>query len=105
MFQLALIAKESTDINNFLIPLEILKPEILKLEEEPQNESISAKTERLARNVEERNRFNDSENARIKLEIMTFNGMQMDEADKKIRTMLYLALGSEGKKFFSQKFS
>ena len=69
MFQLALIAKENIDIDNFVIPLEILKPENLHLEEEPQNESSSANTERLARNAEERNRFIDSENARIKLEM------------------------------------
>ena len=105
MFPLASIARENIDIDTLLNPLEFLNPEILQLEEELQNESTTAKTERFARNAEERNRFRDSENVRIKLETKTFNGKRMEDADKKIGSMLYLALGGEDKRFFSQKFS
>ena len=72
MFQLALIAKENIDIDNSLNPLEILKTENLQPEREPQNHSSSAKTKRLVRNAEERNKLNDSEDARIEIETETF---------------------------------
>ena len=104
MFQLALLDKENIDIDNLLNPLELVKQEILKLEEEPQNESKTVKTERLARSAEERNRFKDSENAQITLERKTFKGMRMEEADKKTSSVLYLALGIKGKRVFSQNF-
>ena len=105
MFPLALLAKESIDIDNVLNSLEFLKPEILQLDEEPQNDPTTAKTERLARNSEERSRFNNFENTRIKLETKTFKEMRMEEADKKICSMQYLAPGSEGRRTLSQKFS
>ena len=41
----------------------------------------------------------------IKSETKKFNGMRLEEADKKLRSILYLALGNEGKKLFSQKFT
>ena len=31
--------------------------------------------------------------------------MRLEEADKKLRSILYLALGNEGKKIFGQKFT
>ena len=31
--------------------------------------------------------------------------MQLEKADKKLRSLLYLALGNEGKRFFGQKFT
>ena len=104
MFKLALIAKENIDIDNSIKPLEFLKPEILHMKEELQNEPTTAKTERLARNAEERSSINDSENSRTKLETKTFNGIRVEKADKKIRSMPYLALCSECKRVSSQKF-
>ena len=59
----------------------------------------------LGRNFREQNRFDDKETASIKTETKQFNGMRIEEADKKLLSILYLALGNEGKKIFSQKFT
>ena len=98
MFQLALIAKENID--SLLNPLEFLEPDILQLAGEPQNKSTTAKTERLARNAEVKSRFSDCESSPIKLRTKIFNGMRIEEANKKIQSMLYLALESENKRVF-----
>ena len=66
MFPLALLAKGSIDIDSEINSLEFLEPEILQLDEEPQNDATTAKTERLPRNSEERSRFNNFDNTRNK---------------------------------------
>ena len=86
-------------------PTRIRKARDSKTGGRAQNESKTVKTERLARSAEERNRFNDSENAQITLERKTFKGMRMEEPDKKTSSVLYLALGIKGKRVFSQNFS
>ena len=55
------IAKGNIYIENPLNPSDRLKAEILQLEEEQQNKSTTAKTERIARNIEEKRRFDESE--------------------------------------------
>ena len=57
------------------------------------------------RNVQEQRRYDEEESASIKSETNKFNGMRLEEADKKLRSVLYLALGNEGKRIFGQKFS
>ena len=39
-------------------------------------------------------------NAIIKIEVNMFGGTRQEEVDKKLRSMLFLALGNEGKEFF-----
>ena len=101
MFNLAFIAKENIDNDNLLNPLNFLKLETLQL----LNDSKTAKAERISRNLQEKRRFKESEKIRIKIETKTFNRMRMEEADKKIRSLLYLSLWSEGKRMFVQKFT
>ena len=103
LFQLAI--KENIDIENLLNPSERYHPLPPTLENPPENESDSQKTSRIEKNIREQKRFDDEEMASIKSETKEFNGMRLEEADKKLRSILYLALGNEGKKIFGQKFT
>ena len=47
--------------------------------------------------------YESAEKKRINEVKRKFNGMRRTEADKKLRSILFLALGSEGKRFFTQK--
>ena len=105
LVQLALIAKENIDIENLLNPTEQYHPLPPTLENPPENKTDSQKTSRLERNIREQKRYDDEEMVSIKSETKKFNGMRLEEADKKLRSILYLALGNEGKKIFSQKFT
>ena len=105
LFQLAKIAKENIDIENLLNPTERYHPLPPTLENPPGNETDSQKTSRLERNIREQKRYDDEEIVSIKSETKKFNGMRLEEADKKLRSILYLALGNEGKKIFGQKFT
>ena len=105
LFQLAIIAKENIDIENLLNPTERYHSPPPTLENRPENESDAQKTSRIERNIQEQKRFDDEEMASIKSETKKFNGMRLEEADKKLRSILYLALGNEGKKIFGQKFT
>ena len=102
MFQLAIIAKENIHIENQLNPSDLLKAESLQLEEENQNKSTMAKTERIARNIEEKE---DSTNQKVfKLETKIFNKICIEKSDKKIRSRLNLVLRSEGNRIYAQNF-
>ena len=57
-----------------------MKDESLKLEEEQQNESITAKTEWIAKNSEKIRFFVKSKHFGLKLETKTFNKIRMEEA-------------------------
>ena len=86
LFQLAIIAKENIDIENLLNPTERYHPPPPTLENPPKNESDAQKTSRIESNIQEQKRFNDEEMASIKLETKKFNGMRLEEADKKTKT-------------------
>ena len=58
----------------------------------------------MERNIQEQRRYDDEEAASTKSETKKLNGMRIEEADKKLRSILYLALGNEGKRIFGQKF-
>ena len=60
---------------------------------------------RMDRNVQEQRRYDKEESASVKSETKKFNGMRLEEADKKLQSVLYLALGNEGKRIFGQKFT
>ena len=89
---------------NLLNPAEQYHPLPPTLENPPEYEIDSQKTSRLERNIREQKRYDDEEMASIKSETKKFNGMRLEEADKKLRSIFYLALVNEGKKIFGQKF-
>ena len=105
LFQLAIIAKENIDIENLLNPSERYHPLPPTLENPPENESDAQKPSRTERKIREQKKFDDEEMASIKSETKKFNGMRLEEADKNFRSILYLALGNEGKKIFGRKFT
>ena len=105
LFQLAIIAKENIDMENLLKPTERYHPQRPVLENPPEKESDPQKTSRLERNIREQKRYDDEEMASIKSETKKFNDMRLEEADRKLRSILYLALGNEGMKKFGQQFT
>ena len=66
-------------------------------------ETENQKKSRIDRNVQEQRSYDKEETASIKTETKKFNGMRLEEADKKTQSVLYLALGNEGKRIFGQK--
>ena len=95
LFQLAMIAKENIVFENILNPIERYHPHSRVLENAPENETETQKTSRMERNIREQKRYDDKEMASIKLETKRFNDMRFEEAVKKLRSILYLALGNE----------
>ena len=68
-------------------------------------ETDNQRQSRMDRNAQEKRRYDEEESASIKSETKKFNGMRLEEADKKLRSVLYLALGNEGKRIFGQKLT
>ena len=105
LFHLALIAKENVDIKNLLYPLERHHPQPPTLENPTDNESESQRKSRIDSNTQDQRRYDEEETASIKSETKKFNGMRLEEANKKVRSILYLALGNERKRILGQKFT
>ena len=68
-------------------------------------ETDNQRQSRMERNTQQQRRNDKEESASIKSETKKFNGMRLEEADKKLRSVLYLALGNEGKRIFGQTFT
>ena len=92
LFHLAIIAKENIDIENLLNLSERHHPQPPTMEKPTDNESESQRKSRIDRNIQEKRRYDEEETASIKSETKKFNGMRI-EADKKLRSILYLVLG------------
>ena len=60
---------------------------------------------RMERNIQDSKRYHDEEAASIKTETNNFKGIRIEEADKNLRSILYLALGIKRKIVFSQKLT
>ena len=103
LFQLAVIAKENIDIDNLLKPTERCHPRPPLLENPPEGQTKTHKLTCLEKNIREQKRYEDEETASMKTGTKRFNGMNFEGADKKLQSILYLALGNEGKKIFGQK--
>ena len=101
-FHLAIIAKENLDIDNLKEPLE-QETTIPILEGAQDSENEPQRKAREARNKETMRIYDQSEEKRMVEEKRKLRGMRRYEADKKVRSILYLALGAEGKRVFSQK--
>ena len=105
LFQLAIIATENIVIKNILNPSERHHPQSPILENLTDGETDSQRRSSMERNTQEQRRYDKEESASIKSETKKFNGMRLEEADKKLRSVLYLALGNEGIRIFGQKFT
>ena len=101
-FQLAMIAKENLDIESLRGP-EIPEMQIPILEQATDSESDTERANRDNRNKNAMKQYESAEEKRINEEKRKFNEMKRTEADKKLRSILFLALGSEGKRVFTQK--
>ena len=105
LFHHAIIAKENVDIENHLIRLKYIthNPQYLRI-----RQKMNRKTTRIARlekNIREKMRYEDEKLPSSKSETKRFNGMRIDKTDKKLRSILYLALGKKGKTIIGQKKS
>ena len=104
LFHLAIVAKENIDSENLLNPSERHHPQPPNLENPMDGETENQRQLRMDRNAQEQRRYDEEESASIKSETKKFNGMRI-EAYKKLRSVLYRALGNEGKRIFGQKFT
>ena len=73
------------------------------LEGAQESETYPQRKAREARNEETMRVYEHAEDKRIAEGKRKFGGMRRYEADKKLRSILYLALGAEGKRVFAQK--
>ena len=105
LFHLAIIAKENVDIENLLNPSERHHTLPPTLENPTENESENQRKTLKERNIQEQKQNDGEEAASSKTETKKVNGMRIEEADNKLRSIIYLALGNEGKPIFGQKFT
>ena len=82
---------------------EVPETQIPILEQATGSESDTERANRETRNKNAMKQHESAEEKRINEEKRKFNGMRRTEADEKLRSVLFLALGSEGKRVFSQK--
>ena len=93
-FQLAIIAKDNLDIESLHGP-EIPETQIPILEQATGSESDAEKANRESRNKSTMKQYESAEEKRINEEKRKFNGMRRTEADKKLRSILFLALAKK----------
>ena len=105
LFHLAIIAQGNIDIENLKNPSERHHHQAPTLENPTHNQSENLRKLRTDRNIQEQRPYDEEETASIKTETKKFNGMRMEFAGKKLRSILYLALGNERKRIFGQKFT
>ena len=105
LFHLAIISKENMDIINLINSSERHYPQPPNLENPTDSELYYQRKSRIDRNIQEERRYDEEETVSIKTETKKFNGMRMDEVDKKLRSILYLALRNEKKRKIGQKFT
>ena len=102
-FQLTIIAKDSVDIEDVINPpvrTELVYP-MAELADPSDDQASRAEKEEHHRITilnynEEMRRRGAEDNAK-------FNGLQIGDIDKKLKSQLFLALGKEGQKCFSHK--
>ena len=101
-FHLAIIAKENLDIDNLKEPVEG-ETTLPILEGAQESETGQQRKAMEFRNKEVMRVYEHAEEKRLAEDKRKFIGMRRYEADKKVRSILYLALGAEGKRVFAQK--
>ena len=102
LFHLAIIAKENIEIKNLLNPSERHHPQPPNLENPMDGETDNQRQSRIERKPQEQRRYDKEESASIKSETKNVTGMRLEESDKKVRSVLYLALGNERKRIFGK---
>ena len=100
-FHLAIIAKDNLDIDNLKEPLEG-ETTIPILEGAQESETDPQRKAREARNKVTMRVYEHAEDKRLAEEKRKLRGMRRYDTDKKVRSILYLALGAEGKRVFPQ---
>ena len=103
-FQLAIIAKENLDLDSLNGP-QIPETQIPILERATGSKSDTDRSSRETRNKNAMEQYEAAEEKRINEEKRKLIGMRRAEADKKLRSILFLALGSERKRGIAQKKS
>ena len=101
-FQLAIIAKENLDLESLNGP-EIPETQIPILEQATGSESDAEKANRESRNKSTMKQYESAEEKRINEEKRKFNGIRRTEADKKLRSILFLGLGAKEKEFLHKR--
>ena len=89
-FQLAIIAKENLDIESLNGP-EVPETQTPILEKATGSESDTERATRETRNKNARKHYDAAEEKRINEEERKIKGMRWTEADKKLRSILFLA--------------
>ena len=103
IFHLAIIAKEIVDNENQPNLSERHHPRPPTQKISTENELKVQRKTKIERSIQDQKRYDEEEAVCIKTETKKFNGIRIKEADKKLHSILYLALGNEGKRFFGQK--
>ena len=101
-FHLAIIAKENLDIDNLKEPVEE-ETTLPILEGAQESETDPQRKATEARIKETMRVYEHAEEKKLAEEKQKFGGMRRYKADKKVRSIMYLVLGAEGKKVFAQK--
>ena len=101
-FHLDIIAKENLDIGNLKEPVEG-ETTLPILRGAQESETDQQRKAREARNIEVMRVYEHAEEKRLAEEKRKFVGMRRHEANKKVSSILYLALGAEAKRLFAQK--
>ena len=99
---MAIIAKQNLDTESLHGP-EVPETQIPILEQDTGSESDPDRTSRETRNRNAIEPYEAAEEKRINVEKRKFNGMRRTEADKTLRSILFLALRSEETRVFTQK--
>ena len=102
-FQLTIIAKDSVDIEDVINPP--IRNELVYPTAEPLDPSDdqARRAEREEHNRIAVQNYNEEVRRRRAEDNAKFNGLQIGDIDKKLKSQLYLALGKEGQKCFSHK--
>ena len=102
-FQLTIIAKDSVDIEDVINPP--IRDELIYPMAEPldPSEDQTRRAEKEERHRVAVQNYNEELKRRRAEDNAKFNGLQIGDIDKKLKSQLYLALGKEGQKCFSHK--
>ena len=102
-FQLTIIAKDSVDIEDVINPS--VRTELVYPMAEPPDPSgdQDRRSEKEEHHRIAIQNYNEELRRRRAEDNAKFNGFQIEDNDKKLKSQLYLALGKEGEKSFSHK--
>ena len=103
MFQSALIAKRT--LTSMYQSYGSENRDSSNDQKRPTNQKQPGQSSKTGKNLEKKRRLKDEKNAIIKIDLNMFGGTRQEKSDKKLRSMLFLTLGNDGKRVFSQSSS